>query len=56
VGGYADRPMDFADATPVHLAARELLSTILTIDPDDCETYRQPGRKKFTIFPRRYSS
>jgi hypothetical protein len=50
---YADRPMDFADATLVHLAARERLSTILTIDHDDFETYRLPGRKKFTILPRR---
>jgi uncharacterized protein len=50
---YADRPMDFADATLVHLAARERLSTILTIDHDDFETYRLPGRKKFTMLPRR---
>jgi predicted nucleic acid-binding protein len=50
---YADCPMDFADATLVHLAARESLSTILTIDYDDFETYRLPGRKKFTILPRR---
>ena len=50
---YADCPMDFADATLVHLAARERLGTILTIDHDDFETYRLPGRKKFTILPRR---
>ncbi|MFZ0958931.1 MAG: hypothetical protein WAN60_21510 [Candidatus Sulfotelmatobacter sp.] len=50
---YADRPMDFADATLVHLAAREHLSVILTIDHDDFETYRLPGRKKFTVLPRR---
>jgi predicted nucleic acid-binding protein len=50
---YADRPMDFADATLVHLAARERLSTILTVDHGDFETYRLPGRKKFTIFPPR---
>ena len=50
---YADRPMDFADATLVHLAARERLNRILTIDHDDFETYRLPGRKKFTILPRR---
>jgi hypothetical protein len=50
---YADRPMDFADATLVHLAARESLSVILTVDHDDFETYRLPGRKKFTIFPSR---
>lgn len=49
---YADRPMDFADATLVHLAARERLSTILTVDRDDFETYRLPGRRKFTVLPR----
>jgi len=50
---YSDRPMDFADATLVHLAARKRLSTILTIDHDDFETYRLPGRKRFTILPSR---
>jgi predicted nucleic acid-binding protein len=50
---YADRPMDFADATLVHLAARERLSLILTVDLDEFETYRIHGRKKFTILPRR---
>jgi len=50
---YSDRPMDFADATLVHLAARERLSLILTIDHDDFSTYRLPRRKKFTILPRR---
>lgn len=50
---YRDRPMDFADATLVHLAARESMSFILTIDGDDFETYRIGGRKKFTILPGR---
>jgi hypothetical protein len=50
---YADRPMDFADATLVHLAARESIGTIFTIDHSDFETYRLPGRKKFTIVPSR---
>lgn len=50
---YADRPMDFADATLVHLAARERISMILTVDHDDFETYRLSGRKKFTILPGR---
>jgi predicted nucleic acid-binding protein len=53
---YADRPMDFADATLVHLATRERLSTILTIDHDDFETYRLPRNKKFTILPARKKS
>jgi predicted nucleic acid-binding protein len=50
---YADRPMDFADATLVHLAARESISLILTVDHNDFETYRLPGRKKFTVLPVR---
>jgi uncharacterized protein len=50
---YADRPMDFADATLVHMAARESISVILTVDHDDFETYRIGGRKRFTILPLR---
>lgn len=50
---YKDRPMDFADATLVHLADRESLSLILTVDHDDFETYRIGGRKRFTILPAR---
>jgi predicted nucleic acid-binding protein len=50
---YADRPMDFADATLVHLAAREKLSLILTVDHADFETYRIGGRKRFIILPKR---
>ena len=50
---YADHPMDFADATLVHVAGREAISLILTIDHDDFETYRIGGRKKFTILPSR---
>lgn len=50
---YADRPMDFADATLVHLAARESISVIVTVDHDDFETYRIAGRKRFTILPSR---
>jgi predicted nucleic acid-binding protein len=45
--------MDFADATLVHLANRESISLILTIDHDDFETYRIDGRKRFTIVPNR---
>ena len=50
---YRDRPMDFADATLVHLAARESLSLILTVDYDDFETYRIGGKKRFNILPGR---
>lgn len=50
---YADRPMEFADATLVVLAAREELTTIFTIDHDDFETYRIGGRRRFRISPSR---
>lgn len=50
---YRDRPMDFADATLVHIANRESVNLILTIDHNDFETYRLPGNKKFTILPSR---
>ena len=50
---YHDRPMDFADATLVHLAQRESLITILTIDHDDFETYRIGRRRSFRILPER---
>jgi predicted nucleic acid-binding protein len=50
---YADRPMDFADATLVHVAERESLRTILTIDHADFETYRIGRNAKFRILPER---
>jgi uncharacterized protein len=50
---YADRPMDFADATLVHLAARESLTTVFTVDHADFETYRIPGGRTFRIVPDR---
>ena len=52
---YKDRSMDFADATLVHLAERESLSVILTIDHNDFETYRIGHKKRFTILPQRRS-
>jgi predicted nucleic acid-binding protein len=48
---HHDRPMDYADATLVHLARRESLSTVFTIDHDDFETYRVAGRKRLRILP-----
>jgi len=49
---YADRPMDFADATLVRLAEREGLTTIVTVDRD-FEIYRIGGRKAFRVLPKR---
>ena len=50
---YADRPMDFADATLVYLAKREGTSTVFTVDHDDFETYRIEGRRRFRVLPPR---
>jgi predicted nucleic acid-binding protein len=50
---YADRPMDFADATLVRVAEREGLKTILTIDRADFETYRIGRNARFRVLPAR---
>jgi uncharacterized protein len=50
---YADRPMDFADATLVHLARRQRLTLVFTVDHDDFETYRIDGRRRFRVVPGR---
>lgn len=50
---YADRPMDFADATLVHVAEREGLRTVFTVDHSDFETYRIGRNAKFRVIPPR---
>jgi uncharacterized protein len=50
---YRDRPMDFADATLVHLARKESLSTVFTVDHNDFETYRIDGKRRFRVVPER---
>jgi predicted nucleic acid-binding protein len=50
---YWDRPMDFADATLVHLANRESLTTILTVDQADFATYRLARKRRFQVLPLR---
>jgi predicted nucleic acid-binding protein len=45
--------MDFADATPVHVAQRDGLNTILTVGHGDFETYRIGRNAKFRILPTR---
>jgi predicted nucleic acid-binding protein len=47
---YRDLPMDFADATLVHLAHRESIATVFTIDHEDFGVYRIGGRR-FRIIP-----
>jgi predicted nucleic acid-binding protein len=48
---YQDRPMDLADATLVHLAERESVPTVFTVDHDDFQTYRIRGKQRFRILP-----
>lgn len=48
---YRDRPMDFADATLVHLAERESIQVVFTVDQNDFATYRIGGRGRFQIIP-----
>jgi predicted nucleic acid-binding protein len=43
---YRDPPMDFADATLVHLAHRESLTSVFTVYHDDFEAYRIRGDRR----------
>ena len=46
---YADRPMDLADASLVVAAMSTGIHTVWTLDRNDFETYRLPGRKCFRL-------
>ncbi len=46
---YADRPMDLADASLVVAAMTTGVTTVWTLDRNDFETYRLPGRKRFRL-------
>jgi predicted nucleic acid-binding protein len=46
---YADRPMDFADASLVAVAERLGLDRIVTLDRTDFSIYRPNDRKPFVI-------
>lgn len=46
---YADRPMDLADASLVVAALKTGCAKVWTLDRNDFETYRLPGRKRFTL-------
>jgi hypothetical protein len=48
---YEDLPMDFADATLVHIALREGIREIFTLDRRDFRVYRLGPRRSFTIIP-----
>jgi predicted nucleic acid-binding protein len=48
---YADLRPQLADATLVHLAIREIIGTIFTLDRRDFSVYRGVRRKPFRIVP-----
>jgi predicted nucleic acid-binding protein len=48
---YADLPMDFADATLVHTAARESVSEMFTLDTRDFSVYRLPRGRSLRLLP-----
>jgi predicted nucleic acid-binding protein len=47
---YRDRPMDFADAILAHIARKESLATIFTVDYSAFETYVSKGSDAFSSF------
>jgi predicted nucleic acid-binding protein len=50
---YRDLPMDFADATLVHVANRDGLQDVFTLDRRDFGVYRLKRRRSFNIIPNR---
>jgi predicted nucleic acid-binding protein len=49
---YRDIRIQLADAALVHIAARDGLDTIFTLDQRDFSVYRLPRGKTFRIIPR----
>jgi predicted nucleic acid-binding protein len=48
---YQDQNFDFADATLMHLAERDGIHTVFTIDHRHFAIYRTKGRKQLEIVP-----
>lgn len=48
---YRDLPMDMADAALVHVAGREGIRRVLTVDKRDFGVYRLPRKGRFTLLP-----
>jgi uncharacterized protein len=48
---YGDRGIQLADAALVHLAARDGLDTIFTLDQRDFSVYRLPKGRGFRLLP-----
>jgi predicted nucleic acid-binding protein len=49
IGKYADREVDFADASLVWLAERSGMRRILTVDVSDFSTFRLSAGKRFEL-------
>jgi uncharacterized protein len=49
---YRDIEMQLADAALVHIAARDTLDTIFTLDRRDFSVYRLPRGRAFRILPK----
>ena len=48
---YEDLPMDFADATLVHVAIRDRIREIFTLDRRDFGVYRLKHGQSFAVVP-----
>ncbi len=48
---YRDLPIELADASLVHVAEREGINTVFTLDHRDFAVYRLPRGRRFTIVP-----
>jgi uncharacterized protein len=49
--GYQDQDVDFADAALLHLANREAIDSVFTLDRRHFNVYRRSGGKPFRLFP-----
>ena len=48
---YKNLPMDMTDAALVHVAERESIRRVLTVDKRDFSVYRLPRKGHFTLLP-----
>jgi predicted nucleic acid-binding protein len=51
VSKYRDQEVDLADAALVHLATREGIGTVFTLDRRHFNVFRHSGRKTFRLLP-----
>jgi len=51
LGQYADQEFDLADACLMHLANRQSIETVFTLDVKDFSVYRNPNGQRLSILP-----